>query len=312
MIRKDLVKSTKMAAKSHSQTLDCRGRRLDYAAGPIVMGILNVTPDSFYDGGRFTKVENAVRHARSMALEGARIIDVGGASSRPAGQVYGAGAAPVTADEELRRVLPVIEAVAEAVPDVLLSVDTFRLPVAEAVLDAGAHMINDITGLRATPELAPLAASAGAPLVVMHAMGMPGGMPHEMTYACVEDTVYKFLDGAVEQARTAGVRDVIIDPGFGFGKSASDNLRLLNRLGHLASLDCPIMVGVSRKSTIGTALSENGVPAPVKDRMYGTLGATAVAVMRGARIVRTHDVKPTVDMLRVLNAVVREEDKEHA
>ena len=312
MIRKDPVKSTKMAAKSHSQTLDCRGRRLDYGAGPIVMGILNVTPDSFYDGGRYIRLEDAVNHAKAMALQGAKIIDIGGASSRPAGKVYGAGAAPVTYAEELQRVLPVVRAIAKAAPDIIMSVDTYRLSVAEAVLDAGAHIINDITGLRAAPDLAPLAAAAGAPLIVMHALGMPGEMPHEMTYACVEDAVYKFLDGAVEQARTAGVRDVIVDPGFGFGKSSSDNLRLLNRLSHFALLDCPIMIGVSRKSTIGSALSCKGAPTPAEDRLYGTLGATAVAVMRGAQIVRTHDVKPTVDMLRVLNAVVREEDKEHA
>ena len=274
------------------------------------MGILNVTPDSFYDGGRYMKVSNAVRRAKEMAIAGAQIIDIGGASSRPAGRIYGSGAELITAEEEAGRVLPVVRAVVEAVPEVVISVDTYQLPVAEAVLDAGAHMLNDITGLRAAPRLAALAGAAEAPLVVMHALGLPGAMPHEDDYACVEESVYQFLDGAVEQARTAGVRDVIVDPGFGFGKSFRDNLRLLNRLNHLTVLDCPIMVGISRKSTVGAAIATGGEPVPVEDRLCGTLGATAVAVLRGAHIVRTHDVKPTVDMLRVLDSVVREDHPE--
>ncbi|MDE2732683.1 MAG: dihydropteroate synthase [Bacteroidota bacterium] len=299
-------------ANSRHLIISCRGQRIDCGAGPVVMGILNVTPDSFYDGGRYMKVADAVRRARAMAMAGAQIIDIGGASSRPAGRIYGKGAELLTEEEEARRVLPVVRAVADAVPQVVLSIDTYRLPVAEAALDAGAHMLNDITGLRAAPGLAALAGAAEAPLVVMHAIGLPGSMPHEHAYARVEETVYRFLDGAVEQARATGVRDVIVDPGFGFGKSFHDNLRLLNRLNHLAPLNCPIMVGISRKSTIGAAIATGDEPAPVQDRLGGTLGATAVAVLRGAHIVRTHDVKPTVDMLRVLDLIVRQDHPEHA
>ena len=274
------------------------------------MGILNVTPDSFYDGGRYQDVNDAVQRAMNMISEGAQIIDIGGASSRPAGRIYGTGAAPVSATEEIRRILPVVSAIADGAPEIIMSIDTFRLEVAEAALEAGAHIINDITGLRSEPEIAELAASAQAPLIIMHAVGLPGAMTHEHAYACVEESVYKFLDETVEQARVAGVSDVIVDPGFGFGKSISDNLRILNRLDQLVPLNCPIMVGISRKSTIGAALSTNDLPAPVEDRLSGTLGATAAAVVRGAHIVRTHDVKPTVEMLRVLDAVVSEETKE--
>ena len=299
-----------MTSNSGSLVITCRGQRIDCAAGPIVMGILNVTPDSFYDGGRYQDVNDAVQRAMNMISEGAQIVDIGGASSRPAGRIYGTGAEPVSATEEIRRVLPVVSAIADEAPEIIMSVDTFRLEVAEAALEAGAHIINDITGLRSEPEIAELAASAQAPLIVMHAVGLPGSLTHEHAYACVEESVYKFLDETVEQARAAGVSDVIVDPGFGFGKSVSDNLRILNRLDQLVPLNCPIMIGISRKSTIGAALSTNDLPAPVEDRLYGTLGATAAAVVRGAHIVRTHDVKPTVEMLRALDAVVSEETKE--
>ena len=296
-----------MTENSHSLEISCRGKRLDCSLGPVIMGILNVTPDSFYDGGRYVNVDDALHRARVMAAEGALIVDVGGASSRPAGRVYGAGAAFISPQEEMDRVLPVVEAIADEVPEVVISVDTFQLPVAEAALSVGAHMINDISGLRAAPKMAPLAAEAGAALVLMHAIGLPGEMPHEYTYASMQDEVYNFLNAAVEQARAEGVRDVIVDPGFGFGKSPSDNLRLINRLHFLKPLSCPIMVGVSRKSTIGAAVSQNGTPVPLEDRLFGTLGATAVAALNGAHIVRTHDVRPTKEMLRVLAAVVNEQ-----
>jgi dihydropteroate synthase len=266
------------------------------------VGILNVTPDSFSDAGRYQAVEAALRRAEEMLREGAAAIDLGGESSRPRGTAYGAGARAVPADEELRRVLPVVEAITRHLPEALLSVDTYKPEVAHAVLEAGAHLINDITGLRHTPETAAVAASFGAPLVVMHALGRPGEMPHERGYADVVREVRASLADSVRRAEAAGVRHVVVDPGFGFGKSPAENLQLLAGVDSLLALGRPVLVGISRKATIGVVLGGAEAPAPVEARLYGTLGATAVAVLRGASLVRTHDVRPTVEMLRVLGA----------
>lgn len=286
--------------------LDCRGRRLDCRPGrPFgahVMGILNVTPDSFSDGGRFLAVDAALRRAEEMLAEGAALVDVGGESSRPRGTAYGAGAAAVPEEEERRRVVPVIEAVVRRFPEAIVSVDSHKPEVVRAALEAGAHLVNDVTGLRYTTETAALAAAAGAPLVVMHALGRPGEMPHEHRYADVVAEVRAALAGSVERARAAGVRHVVTDPGFGFGKTTDENLRLLAAADVFVALGHPVLVGVSRKTTIGRVLGTHDAPAPVTERLYGTLGATAVAVLRGASLVRTHDVRPTVEMLRLLGA----------
>lgn len=269
------------------------------------MGILNVTPDSFWDGGRYQHLDAALRRAEAMLEEGAAIIDVGGESSRPAGSVYGPGAAAVPADEERRRVVPVIEAIRRRFPEALISVDTYKPEVVRAALEAGAHLINDVTGLRYHPETAALAAAAGAPLIVMHALGRPGDAPHEHTYADVVAEVRAALASAVATAEAAGVAHVVTDPGFGFGKTVTDNLRLLNRVDALLALRRPVLVGVSRKSSIGAVLGTPDAPAPADARLYGSLGATAVAVLRGATLVRTHDVRPTVECLKVLAATLQ-------
>lgn len=292
--------------------LDCRGRALDCRPGRVegahVMGILNVTPDSFSDGGHYLHVDDAVRRAEAMLDEGAVLIDVGGESSRPRGTAYGVGADAVPAPEERRRVLPVVEALAERFPEALISVDTSKPDVARAALEAGAHVVNDVTGLRYYPEMATVAAEAGAPLVVMHALGRPGEMPHEHRYTDVVREVRAALQQSIRVAEEAGVRHLITDPGFGFGKTPAENLRLVNRVEALVALGRPVMVGLSRKSTIGVVLGRPGAPAPVDARLFGTLGATAVAVLRGATLVRTHDVRPTVEMLRVLAATANDEE----
>ena len=288
--------------------LDCRGRLLDCrpgrADGVQVMGILNVTPDSFSDGGLYTEIDDAVRHAGRMLAEGARIIDVGGESSRPAGSTYGEGADAVPKDEELARVLPVIEGIADAHPEAIISVDTYKAAVARQALEAGAHLINDITALRYDPALANVCAEAGAPLVLMHSVGEPGAMVHEMTTEDVAGAVRKELHRAVKTAREAGVEQLILDPGFGFGKTARDNLTLLAACDELLREQHPVMIGVSRKSTIGSVLGSSEEPAPIMERLFGSLGATAAAVVRGATVVRTHDVQPTVEMLRLLTATL--------
>ena len=289
--------------------LDCRGRALDCRPGqPVgahVMGILNVTPDSFSDGGQYFDADDAVARAVEMHDEGAAIIDVGGESTRPAGSVYGEGAAQVAIEEELDRVLPVIEGIADRLPDTFISIDTYKPEVARAALEAGAHIVNDITGLRHYPETAEIAAEYGAPLVVMHSLGRPGAMPHTHDYDDVTGDVKDTLTEALSIAEAAGVPHIITDPGFGFGKTTEENLRLINRVDELLALERPVLVGISRKSTIGAVLSTNDEPAPIGERLYGSLGATAVAVMRGATLVRVHDVRPTVEMLRAMGATLQ-------
>ncbi|MEM1125982.1 MAG: dihydropteroate synthase [Bacteroidota bacterium] len=286
--------------------LDCRGRLLDcrpgLPQGAHVMGVLNVTPDSFSDGGLYEGVEAALRRAEMMVEEGAAVIDVGGESTRPRGTAYGAGATPVEAAEERRRVVPVIRAITQRFPEVLLSVDTYKAEVAESALEAGAHLVNDITGLRYDRRTADVAAMAGAPLVVMHALGRPGAMPHEHTYGDVVAEVAAALRVSVERARACGVQHVVVDPGFGFGKTTAENLRLLGQMPTFLTLGLPVLIGLSRKSSIGRVLGTEAEPVPVSERLYGSLGATAVAVLRGATLVRTHDVRPTVELLRLVAA----------
>jgi dihydropteroate synthase len=288
--------------------LNCRGRTLDcrpgLELGAHVMGVLNVTPDSFYDGGRFTGVDTALRRVEEMIGEGAAIIDVGGESTRPRGSVYGEGAEAVPAEAERARVLPIIEALSARFPEILISIDTYKPDVARAALEAGAHIVNDVTGLRFSPETAEVAAAAGAPLIVMHSLGRPGEMPHEHRYADVAGDVHDFLEEATRTAEAAGVRHVIVDPGFGFGKSVTENLHLLRNVHGFLRIGRPVLVGVSRKSSIGAVLGAPEAPVPAGERLFGSLGATAVAVVHGATLVRTHDVRATVEMLRVMAAVL--------
>jgi dihydropteroate synthase len=216
--------------------------------------------------------------------------------------VYGQGAALVPAEEERRRVVPVVEAITARFPEALISIDTYKPEVARAALEAGAHIVNDVTGLRDGPETAVISAAFGAPLVVMHSLGPPGEMPHEHRYEDVVEEVAASLDASARTAEAAGVRQIVVDPGFGFGKSVAENLRVVDGVDRFLQLNRPVLVGLSRKSTIGAVLGSRENPVPVEQRLFGTLGATAVAVLRGATIVRTHDVRPTVELLRVLAA----------
>lgn len=283
--------------------------------GPLVMGILNVTPDSFSDGGRYMEPERAVERAVQMAEEGAAVIDIGGASSRPRGSAYGEGAALLPAAEECDRILPVVEALARQHPDLPLSIDTFRSDVARQALEAGAAMINDITALRFDPELAGVAARHSAPLCLMHSVGLPGDMPHVAPHDDIMATVIRELRTARDAARAAGVQRIVLDPGFGFGKTTGDNLALIRRLSELTELGCPLLIGVSRKRSVVDAMRSALAPdahaadmvqaahtADIGpgDRLPGSLALTGLAVQRGARIVRTHDVLETVRFLRAL------------
>jgi dihydropteroate synthase len=261
------------------------------------MGILNVTPDSFSDGGQFVAVEDAVSRAAEMLSEGASIIDIGGESTRP-------GADPVPLEVERDRVLPVVQALTDRFSDAILSIDTYKPTLAEEALAAGAHIINDVTGLRHDPEMAAVAADADAPLVLMHSKGEPGDLTAPRTYDDVVDEVCHRLAGAAETAEEAGVSSIVLDPGFGFGKSNAENLRLINELDALLALNRPVLIGVSRKSTIGALLGTEETPAPTDERLYGSLGVTAVGVLRGAGIVRAHDVTATVELIRGIDETV--------
>ena len=257
-----------------------------------VMGILNVTPDSFSDGGRFLKPERAVRRGLEMVEEGADVIDVGGESTRP-------GAARVSAEEELRRVLPVIERLAAAVR-IPISIDTSKAAVAARALEAGASIINDVTALRGDPKMSSVAARAGAAVILMHMAGTPQTMQRRPRYRDVVAEIAAFLSQAAERAQQAGIARsrIFIDPGLGFGKTASHNLQLMRALQHFVALGFPVVVGPSRKSFIGQTLD-----AEVDERLPGTLACVAQAHASGVQVVRVHDVKPTVQLIRMLEAI---------
>jgi dihydropteroate synthase len=270
--------------------LDCAGRAVDLGRA-AVMGILNVTPDSFSDGGRFLLRDVAVAHARRMAAEGADIIDVGGESTRP-------GAAAVPVQEELDRVIPVIEALRDALP-VALSVDTSKPEVMRAAVAAGAGMINDVTALRADGAL-DAARDAGVPVCLMHMQGEPRSMQRDPRYGDVVAEVREFLSGRIAACEAAGIprERLVIDPGFGFGKTLEHNLALLRRLREFAMLGVPVLAGLSRKSMIEKALG-----LPLERRLYASLALALIAARNGARILRVHDVAATREALRMAEAV---------
>jgi dihydropteroate synthase len=268
------------------------GRTLELGGRTLVMGVLNVTPDSFSDGGRFSGIDAAVRRAVEMAAAGADIIDIGGESTRP-------GAEAVPADEEVRRVIPVIRAVAEALPAAVISADTNKAAVAEAAVAAGAAIVNDIRGLSGDPAVAGVAARTGAALVLMHCPVAPKVMRSHTDYADLLGEVTAFLRRAVESAVAAGVRReaVIVDPGFGFAKTAEQSGELLDRLDELAAaLDRPVLSGPSRKSFLGRALGRPDDPPA--SRVWADAAAVAWSVARGAHIVRVHDVEAMAQVAR--------------
>jgi dihydropteroate synthase len=270
-------------------------RRLELGDRTFVMGIVNVSPDSFYDGGRHFSTERAVEHGRRLAQEGADLLDVGGESSRP-------GAEPVPLEEEKARVLPVIEELA-ACCDVPVSVDTYKADVAKAALEAGAVMVNDISGLRFDSRMAGVVAGAGAAVIVMHMQGKPGTMQDSPEYGNVMGEIVEEIGAMVEKAIEGGVgRDrILVDPGIGFGKKLEHNLHLLRHLSELRVFGRPIVVGPSRKAFIG-AVSD----LPPEERLEGTIAAVCHCVAAGAEVVRVHDVKAVRRAVQVADAICRE------
>ncbi|MDQ3661692.1 MAG: dihydropteroate synthase [Actinomycetota bacterium] len=272
--------------------LRCRGRVLDLERA-VVMGVLNVTPDSFSDGGRFTDPAAAVAHALSMVAAGAAIVDVGGESTRP-------GAGPVSAEEELARVLGVITELSER-SDVLISIDTRKPEVARLAVQAGAVIVNDTAGEASHPAMDQVAAETGAAIVVMHSRGTPETMSSLTHYGDVVQEVASYLHGRAQRLERLGLeRDaILLDPGFGFAKDGAQSLSLLRRLAELVALGFPLLVGTSRKSFIGSVLD-----AALEERLEGTLVTFAWAVAEGARVVRGHDVAPILRAVRMTEAIM--------
>lgn len=267
--------------------LDCRGKRLVLGERTLVMGILNITPDSFSDGGKFNSPGRAVERALQMVEEGADIIDVGGESTRP-------GHTPVPAEEELKRVLPVLERLAEAV-EVPISIDTYKAEVALRAVRVGASIVNDVWGLRRDPDMARVVAELGVPYIMMH--NQEGTNYKEL----MGDIINSLREG-IDLALKAGIKEenIIIDPGIGFGKTAEQNLEVIRRMKELEVLGRPILLGPSRKSFIGKALD-----LPVEERFEGTAAAVAIGIANGADIVRVHDVKGMVRVARMADAIIR-------
>lgn len=271
--------------------LDCAGKQLDLSR-PRVMGVLNITPDSFSDGGQFLASERAIEQALEMVSQGAAIIDVGGESTRP-------GADEVPLEEEIQRVVPVIEALAPVL-SVPISVDTSKPEVMQAAVEAGAGMINDVYALR-RDGATEMAASLKVPICLMHMQGKPRSMQQQPHYDDVVTEVIEFLRERVKRCVQAGIRReyLLLDPGFGFGKSLEHNLSLLKHLDVLVKEGLPVLAGMSRKSMIGAVLD-----APVDKRLYGSVAVATLAAWQGAQLIRVHDVKATVDAVTLASAVV--------
>lgn len=270
------------------------GFRWDCSIRTRIMGVLNVTPDSFYDGGRYWDPYTAVRHGQRMTEEGADIIDVGGESTRP-------GAEPVRLEEELRRVIPVIERLKDRAGQPI-SIDTRKAEVARRAIGAGAGMVNDVSGMTSDPEMVETVASAGVPVVIMHTAGTPRDMQRNPGYRDTVGEIVDWLGARIEHAVAHGIRRsrIIVDPGIGFGKRLSDNLLLIRSLASFRKLNCPILIGPSRKAFIGHVLD-----AEKDERMEGTAAAVALSVANGASIIRVHDVREMGRVVRMTDAICR-------
>jgi len=272
--------------------LTTRHGKLDFSRRTLIMAIINVTPDSFFDGGHRYDAEKAVADGLAMAANGADLLDVGGESTRP-------GAEPVSEEQEVARVLPVVRSLRRET-QTPISIDTYKSNVARAALDAGADIVNDVSALRFDPAMAPLVAAENVPVVLMHMQGTPRTMQNDPRYVDVVREVRDFLAAQMFEAMDAGIAQerIVLDPGIGFGKTLDHNLQLLRGLPALAALGRPLLVGVSRKGFIGRILN-----LEVSDRLEGSLAAAAAAVLAGANIVRVHDVRETLRAVRVADAI---------
>jgi dihydropteroate synthase len=272
--------------KNNKTTINCKGRLID-TSSPLVMGIINVTPDSFYDGGKNNSVETAITKVRKHLKEGATVIDIGGYSSRP-------GADEVTEQEELNRTIPVIEAVLIAFPDTIISIDTFRSNVAKKAIEAGAAIINDISAGDLDENMFSVVAEKQVPYIIMHMQGIPKTMQNNPNYTNIIQEIMYYFSKKINALRKKGVNDIIIDPGFGFGKTLEHNYEILGKLNNLQLLNVPILAGISRKSMIYKLLNTSS-----KESLSGTIAANIIALQNGANILRVHDVKEATECIKL-------------
>jgi dihydropteroate synthase len=272
-------------------------RSVDLSRSGLIMGVLNVTPDSFTDGGQFLDEDAALRHAERMAGEGALILDVGGESSRP-------GSDPVTAEEEIRRVIPLLRRLRHRFPELFLSIDTYKAETARQALAAGADLVNDISALRADPAMLEVLRSSDAGVILMHMQGTPKTMQINPHYEDVVTEVLEFLRRRRNELVNAGIdrTRIAIDPGFGFGKRIQDNVQLVRRLNRLTELGQPVVVGISRKSSIAQLLGNPNLPP--QERLWPTVALTSLLREKGARVFRVHDVQQNLEALRMTEAIV--------
>jgi dihydropteroate synthase len=295
-------------------------RSLELGKRTLIMGIINVTPDSFSDGGEFLDRDKAVAHGWSLLEEGADILDIGGESTRPGARVEvssttaaDANAAPakprfaVSAEEELTRVIPVIAEIKKQIPAAILSIDTYKASVARAAVGAGAEIVNDVSGLRWDAQMAKTVSDLKCGVVMMHMRGRPEEWRKLPPPGDITLLVKRELKEWAEKAVLAGIRRerIVLDPGFGFGKNFEENFPLLARFAELQSAGFPLLAGASRKSFVGRMLARNGKDAPVEDRLYGTLACQVALILKGAHIIRTHDVKPAAEAARVADTILQ-------
>jgi dihydropteroate synthase len=276
--------------------LNLKGREFHLKNGKTyIMGILNVTPDSFSDGGKFYSIDSALKQVEKMLEQGADFIDVGGESTRP-------GAEAVSVDEELKRVIPVIEEVTKRFEDVIISIDTYKAKVAKQAIDAGALIVNDISGLKFDSQMASVVSSCNVPVILMHIKGTPKNMQKNPVYNNLLNEIFDFFQDSLKILENADgdISNVIIDPGIGFGKTFEHNIEILKRLKEFSSLGLPILIGASRKSFLGTILNTQNP----EERILGSLSVAAISALRGAKILRVHDVKETYEVLQVADALI--------
>jgi dihydropteroate synthase len=281
------VKNTK---NSRQFLINCQGKLLTLQS-PVVMGIINNTPDSFYDGGKYKSDKEILTHIERMLTEGAAIIDIGAVSTRP-------GATPIDEKEEIAKLLPLISASVKEFPEIILSVDTFRSGVAKALVEAGAHIINDVSGGNMDDKMFETVAALKAPYLIMHMQGTPATMQKNPQYKNVMDDLQMFFLDKISALKSCGVNDIIIDPGFGFGKTVEHNYEILNNLEYFKAFGLPLMVGISRKSMINKVLDTKPEGA-----LNGTTVANTIALLKGADILRVHDVKEAVEAVKIINAL---------
>lgn len=276
---------------SHTNKIFKFGKKVyDLSSRTFIMGILNITPDSFSDGGRYYSTEKAIEHALRMEDEGADFIDIGGESTRP-------GAESVSVEEELKRVIPVIEKLAGKI-EIPISIDTTKSEVARKALDAGAEIVNDISAMNFDPDMIKVISDFKPALILMHIKGSPKTMQINPDYIDVIKEIKDYLQESVNKCRSNGIEQIIVDPGIGFGKKLEHNIEIFKRLSELKELGCPILIGPSRKSFIGQILD-----LPVEQRLEGTAAAVAVSIIRGANIVRVHDVKEIKRVVKIVDAL---------